>query len=75
MLRLITIWPFPEQIIRRLAKRVKGFVTVEINLGQIHLEVERCAGGNAQALLAGHPGGTIIPPEDVVTLLKEASQI
>jgi 2-oxoglutarate ferredoxin oxidoreductase subunit alpha len=75
MLRLMTIWPFPEKIIRRLARRVKAFVTVEINLGQIHLEVERCAGGNAQALLAGHPGGTIIPPEDVVTLLKEASQI
>ncbi len=72
MLRLITIWPFPEALIRRLAQKVKGFVTVEINLGQIHLEVERCAGGDAPAVLAGHPGGTIIPPDDVVKLLKEA---
>lgn len=44
LLRLITIWPFPEDPIRRLAERVKGFMTVEINMGQIHLEVQRCVG-------------------------------
>ncbi len=72
LLRLITVWPFPEDEIRSLAKRVKGFVTVEINLGQIHLEVERCAGGKAPAILVGHPGGTIIPPERVIETLREA---
>jgi 2-oxoglutarate ferredoxin oxidoreductase subunit alpha len=72
LLRLITIWPFPDDQIRRLADSVKGFVTVEINLGQIHREVERCAGGKVPAFLVGHPGGTIIRPESVVNLLKEA---
>jgi 2-oxoglutarate ferredoxin oxidoreductase subunit alpha len=72
LLRLITVWPFPEDQIRNLAKKVKGFVTVEINLGQIHLEVERCAGGKAPAFLVGHPGGTIIPPERVIQTLKQA---
>jgi len=72
LLRLITIWPFPEALIRELAQKVKGFVTVEINLGQIHLEVERCCGGRAPAVLVGHPGGTIIPPEQVLETLKEA---
>jgi 2-oxoglutarate ferredoxin oxidoreductase subunit alpha len=71
LLRLITVWPFPEDQIRNLAEKVKGFVTVEINLGQIHLEVERCAGGKAPAFLVGHPGGTIIPPERVINTLKE----
>jgi len=71
LLRLITVWPFPEDRIRELAKRVRGFVTVEINLGQIHLEVERCAGGGVPAFLVGHPGGTIIPPERVIDTLKE----
>ncbi len=72
LLRLITIWPFPDDIIRKLAKKVKGFVTVEINLGQIHREVERCAGDKARAVLVGHPGGTIIPPDSVIEKLKEA---
>jgi 2-oxoglutarate ferredoxin oxidoreductase subunit alpha len=71
LLKLNTIWPFPEEQIRRLSERVKGFVTVEINLGQIHLEVERCARGKVPAILVGHPGGTIIPPERVVEALKK----
>lgn len=72
MLRLITIWPFPEKQIRALADRAKGFVTVEINLGQIHREVERCVAGKAPTFLVGHPGGAIIPPEQVIGVLKEA---
>ena len=71
LLRLITVWPFPEARIRDLTKRVRGLVTVELNLGQIHLEVERCAGGRVPAFLVGHPGGAIIPPEDVIQALKE----
>jgi len=71
LLRLITVWPFPEALIRNLAEKVKGFVTVELNLGQIHLEVERCAADKAPSFLVGHPGGTIITPERVVKALKE----
>jgi len=70
LLRLITVWPFPEEQIRKLAETVKFFVTVEINLGQIHLEVERCAGEKAPAYLVGHPGGTVISPEKVVETIK-----
>jgi 2-oxoglutarate ferredoxin oxidoreductase subunit alpha len=72
LLRLITVWPFPEAQIHKLAQRVKGFVTVEINLGQIHLEVERSTRGLVPAFLVGHPGGTIIPPEQVIETLKQA---
>jgi 2-oxoglutarate ferredoxin oxidoreductase subunit alpha len=72
LLRLITIWPFAEDQIRALASRVKGFITVEINLGQIHLEVTRCAGGRAVCHLVGHAGGTVITPEQVIDKIKEA---
>jgi len=72
MLKLVTVWPFPGDQIRSLAERVKGFVTVEINLGQIHLEVQRHAGGRVPAFLVGHPGGAIIPPEHVIEKLKQA---
>ena len=71
LLRLITVWPFPEQMIREIAQRVRGFVTVEINLGQIHHEVERCAGGKAPAYLVGHAGGTIIHPDKVIARIQE----
>jgi len=72
LLRLLTVWPFPEALIRSIARRVKGFVTVEINLGQIHLEVERCACGQAPAFLVGHAGGALISPQRVLEQIKEA---
>jgi 2-oxoglutarate/2-oxoacid ferredoxin oxidoreductase subunit alpha len=71
-LRLITVWPFAEECIRALAGRVKGFVTVEINLGQMHLEVVRAAAGKVPCHLVGHSGGTIISPDQVIATIKEA---
>jgi len=41
MLRLITIWPFPEHKITELGSRVKKIFVPEMNLGQISREVER----------------------------------
>jgi 2-oxoglutarate ferredoxin oxidoreductase subunit alpha len=71
LLRLVTVWPFPEEMIREIATRVKGFITVEINLGQIHYEVERCTGGKAPAYLVGHAGGRIIHPDKVMECIHE----
>lgn len=75
LLRLITVWPFPEEQLRRLAERVKALVTVEINLGQIHLEVQRCAEGRTPTFLVGHAGGTVIPPERIAALLQDLAAI
>ncbi len=72
LLRLITVWPFCGDRIRQLAGRVKGFVTVEINLGQVHLEVERYAGGRVPCHLVGHAGGTVITPDEVIAKIEEA---
>ncbi len=66
MLRLITVWPFPEKMIRELAKKVQTFVVPEINAGQIALEVERCAAGNAETLLLPKMGGAVFQPEEIV---------
>lgn len=72
LLRLITVWPFCGDRIRELANRVKGFITVEINLGQVHLDVERCAGGRVPCHLVGHAGGTVITPDEVIAKIEEA---
>jgi 2-oxoglutarate/2-oxoacid ferredoxin oxidoreductase subunit alpha len=71
LLRLITVWPFAEEVIGKLALTAKAFITVEINLGQIHREVERCVAGRAPALLVGHAGGTIIGPDRVIETMQE----
>lgn len=70
LLRLLTVWPFPEDMVRELSKQVKKFITVELNLGQIHLEVQRCAEGRAPALLVGHAGGSAITPEEILEKIR-----
>jgi 2-oxoglutarate ferredoxin oxidoreductase subunit alpha len=72
MLRLITAWPFCEEKIREIAKRVKAFVVVEINFGQMSLEVERCACGKCPTYLVPHAGGDIHDPEKVFEAIREA---
>jgi 2-oxoglutarate ferredoxin oxidoreductase subunit alpha len=62
-MRLIVAWPFPEKRIRELAPKVKAFVVPEINYGQMVLEVERCAAGQADAVCVPHGGGGVHDPD------------
>ena len=71
-LRLITVWPFPEDRVRELASQAKAFVVPEINYGQIVLEIERCAGDKAKALLLPHMGGGVHHPQDILEAIREA---
>ncbi len=71
-LRLIVVWPFPEKRIFELANKVKALITVEINYGQIALEVERCAQGRCKTLLVPHGGGWVHNPDDILNAIQEA---
>jgi 2-oxoglutarate/2-oxoacid ferredoxin oxidoreductase subunit alpha len=71
-IRLITIWPFPEKRIRELASKVKAIVVPEMNLGQIVLEVERCAAGKCKTISVPHAGGTVHQPETIFKAIEEA---
>jgi 2-oxoglutarate ferredoxin oxidoreductase subunit alpha len=72
-LKLVTVWPFPENLIRQLARNAKAFVVPEINYGQIALEVERCAGGQARTILVPHAGGDLHEPRVVLGAIREAA--
>jgi len=70
-LRLVTVWPFPQQRIRELAERIKAFVVPELNLGQVVLEVERCAGGQCRTIPVDHAGGTVHDPDRIYRAILE----
>ncbi|MFC2133645.1 2-oxoacid:acceptor oxidoreductase subunit alpha [Bacteroidota bacterium] len=69
--RLITAWPFPEERIREIAKQVKGIVVVEVNLGQMVLEVERVVSGKCKVLLSPNAGGRVHEPDEIMATMKE----
>jgi 2-oxoglutarate/2-oxoacid ferredoxin oxidoreductase subunit alpha len=72
--RPVVVWPFPEKRIRELAQKVKAFVVVEMNYGQIVYEVERCAGGRAKTVLVPHGGGTVHEPETILNAIREVTR-
>jgi 2-oxoglutarate ferredoxin oxidoreductase subunit alpha len=74
LLKLVTVWPFAEDRIRELAGQVKAFVVPELNMGQMVLEVERCAAGRARVIPVTHPGGDIHEPEDILDVIREAAR-
>lgn len=51
MFRPITIWPFPEKEVKRIAKQVKNIIVVELNHGQLVLEVERVVKNESNVFL------------------------
>jgi 2-oxoglutarate ferredoxin oxidoreductase subunit alpha len=72
--RLITAWPFPEKQIAEIAAKVKAFVVVELNLGQMVREVERAAAGKAIVRFVGHAGGSVHRPEDILQTILEVAR-
>ena len=72
--RLVTVWPFPEKLIRNLAGKIKGFVMPELNLGQVVLELERCSGGKCITKAVTHAGGWVHDPERIYEAIKEVAK-
>ena len=73
-LRLVVVWPFPEKYVRRLARRIQAFVVPEINLGQVVLEVERCAAGKCETVSLPHAGGAVHNPRTIYDAIVEAAR-
>lgn len=71
-IKMVTVWPFPEKRIEEIAGNVKAMIMVEMNLGQVFYEMQRCAFGKCQCHLVGHHGGTVHNPEDIYNTIKEA---
>jgi 2-oxoglutarate ferredoxin oxidoreductase subunit alpha len=72
LLRLISIWPFPEDLLRELSETVEHFIVPELNLGQISQEVERVVKRPVKGV--HHAGGAMIPPERIMEAIHEVSK-
>ena len=71
LFRLITFWPFPEARLLELSKKVKGFITPEMNLGMSHGVVKAAVEGNAPVLGIFRVDGEPINPGQIIDKIKE----
>jgi len=65
--RLKTIWPFPEEAVRNMAKKVKVIVVPELNMREVFYEVERVVHGAVPVVPVNKiGGGEMITPEELL---------
>jgi len=72
LLRLITVWPFPENKVRELSKQVKAFVVPELNLGQMSRETERFT--SLPVVGVNHAGGVMMAPDPILDAIREVNK-
>ena len=71
LLQLVTIWPFPRQVIEPHLRNVKAVLVPELNMGQISREVKRINQGQARVDTLNRIDGNLITPDEIVVgLLK-----
>ncbi len=71
VLRPITLWPFPTQVIKEYGTKVKGIISVELNAGQMVEDVRLAVNGSVRVEHFGRLGGIVPTPDEVLDAIKE----
>jgi len=72
LLKLLTIWPFPEEEVERIAGRARRVVVAELNRGQLALEVERVV-GRQKVIRVNRADGEVLAPRQILAAIEERS--
>jgi len=68
LLRLKTLWPFPEEAVKEWGEKVKRFVVPEMNRGQVAGEVKKYCGCDVIPIM--QTNGEIIRPGTILETLR-----
>ena len=71
LIRPITLFPFPEKIIAEYATKVKGFLSVEFNAGQMVNDIRLAVNGKTRVEYFGRMGGIVPTPDEVEIALEQ----
>ncbi|MFQ3675333.1 MAG: 3-methyl-2-oxobutanoate dehydrogenase subunit VorB [Endomicrobiia bacterium] len=71
LFRPITLFPFPYEQISSIAKKVKKFLVVEMNLGQMVEDVKLSVLSDAEVYFYGRPGGGLVTVSEIMENIKK----
>lgn len=66
LIRPITLWPFPAEVLKELSVHIKGISVVELNAGQMAEDVRLAVGGTIPVVHFGHMGGIVPNPQEIL---------
>ena len=70
LIRPITLWPFPKKVLAEAANKVKGFLSVELSMGQMIEDVKLAIDCKKPVHLCNRTGGMIVSPEEVLEAIE-----
>jgi len=71
LFRPITLFPFPYQQLNDLADKVKNFLVVEMNAGQMLEDVRLAVNGKTPIEFHGRMGGIVPSPDEILQKIEE----
>ncbi|MFA5321045.1 MAG: 3-methyl-2-oxobutanoate dehydrogenase subunit VorB [Smithella sp.] len=71
LFRPITLWPFPELQLRKLAAKVKKYLVFEMSTGQMLDDVRLALQGYANIEFHGRPGGAVPTPAELANVIAK----
>jgi 2-oxoglutarate ferredoxin oxidoreductase subunit alpha len=73
LLRPLTIWPFPDEAVRKMLRDVDIVVVPELNQGQLVREIQRLVKDRSDSKLIKiqRVNGQLISPQDILSTMKE----
>lgn len=74
LIRPITLWPFPKKAISEAANNVKGFISVELSMGQMIEDVKLACDCRRPVELCNRTGGMIPTPEQVLEAIQKMAK-
>ncbi|MDR1594187.1 MAG: 3-methyl-2-oxobutanoate dehydrogenase subunit VorB [Prevotellaceae bacterium] len=70
LIRPVTLFPYPYELIERLVPQMKGILTVEMSAGQMVEDVSLAVRGKTPLYFHGRTGGMLPSPEDIFAVMK-----
>ena len=74
MIRPITLYPFPKEPLAKAAAKVGSFLTVELNMGQMHEDVLLATGCTRPVAMCNRVGGMIPSTDEVVAAIEKEAK-
>lgn len=69
--RPITLWPFPDEQLQKLSKKVDTVLTVEMNTGQMLEDVRLAVNPDVDTPFYGETGGVVPTPDRILEEVKK----
>ncbi len=71
LIRLVSLWPFPEKIINKVAQRVRKILVVEMSKGQLIDDVKIAVAGQSEIYFLGRAGGWVPTEKEILDKVEQ----